>query len=406
MRYGLIGEKLGHSYSKQIHEMVGGYEYELLEVKRDALEGLVGDSSFSGFNVTIPYKQAVLPFCAELSPAARSIGCVNTLIRRGDGSIFGHNTDFEGFRELASREGISFEGKKVLILGSGGTSRTVSAVALAGGAAEVVKISRGEEPGYGQLERHADAGVIVNTTPVGMYPENGESLISPEAFPALTAVLDVIYNPMETRLILNARERGIACAGGLYMLVRQAVAAAELFLGRDLPDLSGEIYKRIRGQIENVVLIGMPGCGKSRIGRELAGALGRELLDTDELVCERLGTSIPEAFERRGEEFFRAAEREAVSEAGKRRGIVIATGGGAPLFRENRLNLKQNGKIFFLSRGLEKLATEGRPLSADMDALRRMELERRPVYEGFADASIDNNGSTRSAVNRILEVIA
>lgn len=403
MRYGLIGESLKHSYSKTIHEMLGKYGYDLLEAAPEGLRDIISDKRYAGFNVTIPYKETVMDFCAELSPEAREIGCVNTLLRLPGGGLLGHNTDFEGFCEMARRAGVAFAGKKVLIFGSGGTSKTARAAAAAGGAAEIMIVSRRGKVTYESLAGHRDAQVIINTTPVGMYPKNGEGLVSLERFPKLTGVLDVIYNPLKTRLVLQAETLGIPCSGGLYMLVRQAVAAAALFTGGSLMSEAESIYGKICRDTQNIILIGMPGCGKTRLGGLIAKALGRELLDTDLLVEEKAKISIPGIFEKHGEARFRELEREAVAGCGKRTGMVIATGGGAPLYEENRLNLRQNGKIFLIRRDMEKLPTQGRPLSKDRETLRGMELERMPVYEAFADAVIDNNGSPEVAVSAILE---
>ena len=403
MRCGLIGEKLGHSHSKIIHEMLGIYSYDLLEAKPEALGGIAADEKYRGFNVTIPYKETVIPLCTQISEEAKSIGCVNTLVRSAEGSIHGHNTDFLGFKIMSAKAGIAFEGKKVLILGSGGTSKTAMAAVKSEGAAEVVIVSRSGGVTYGDLDKHHDAQVIINTTPVGMYPENENSPISLEPFPNLCGVLDVVYNPLKTRLIQQAEQMRIPCSGGLYMLVGQAVAAAELFTGESLLHRVDEVYKKLRAQVENIVLIGMPGSGKSSLGKMAAELMNRDFLDTDSLIEEQTGMIIPDIFKKHGEAHFRELEREVVAKCGKGTGVVIATGGGVPMRIENRENLVQNGKIILVSRDIDKLAMKGRPLSTDMETLRHLENVRMPVYRDMADAAIDNNGYIEDALKEIME---
>jgi len=403
MRCGLIGKKLGHSHSKIIHEMLGIYGYDLLESEPEALSSLVADEKYSGFNVTIPYKLKVMPLCSQISEEAELIGCVNTLVRNADGSIHGYNTDFFGFKIMSAKAGIDFKGKKVLILGSGGTSKTASSVVKSEGAAEIVVISRSGDVTYSDLEKHRDAQVLINTTPVGMYPENASIPISLEPFTNLCGVLDVVYNPVKTRLIQQAEQMNIPCSGGLYMLAAQAVAAAELFTGESLLERVDEIFEKLRALVENIVIIGMPGSGKSSLGRIAAELMDREFLDTDTMIEAKSGMNIPDIFEKHGETHFRALECEVVSECGKRTGVVISTGGGVPMRLENRENLIQNGKIILICREIDNLARKGRPLSADMDALKRLEKERMPVYKDMADVVIDNKGSINDVAKKIVE---
>ena len=403
MRCGLIGKKLGHSHSKIIHEMLGIYGYDLLESEPEALSSLVEDEQYSGFNVTIPYKLKVMPLCSQISKEAELIGCVNTLVRNADGSIHGYNTDFFGFKIMSAKAGIEFKGKKVLILGSGGTSKTASSVVKSEGAAEIVVISRSGDVTYSDLEKHRDAQVIINTTPVGMYPENASIPISLEPFTNLCGVLDVVYNPVKTRLIQQVEQMNIPCSGGLYMLVGQAVAAAELFTGESLLERVDEIFEKLRALVENIVIIGMPGSGKSSLGRIAAELMDREFLDTDTMIEAKSGMNIPDIFEKHGETHFRALECEVVSECGKRTGVVISTGGGVPMRLENRENLIQNGKIILICREIDNLARKGRPLSADMDALKQLEKERMPVYKDMADVVIDNKGSINDVAKKIVE---
>ena len=392
-KYGLLGERLGHSFSPEIHRLLGGYDYSLLEVPREALGDFLARRPFDGINVTIPYKQAVIPYLDGLSDIARRIGSVNTVIRAADGRLLGENTDYSGFLQMVRHAGIEVKNRKCLVLGSGGASRTVCVCLEDLGAAEVRVISRSGPDHYGNLERHADARVIVNATPVGMYPGNGQAPVRLSAFPALEGVLDLIYNPARTALLLEAERRGIPCANGLYMLVSQARQAAEIFLGKTIPE---EETRRVVGQLAwqtaNIVLIGMPGCGKTTVGKLLAKRLNRPLVDTDALVEEKTaGLSCGEYLRRYGEAAFRQLETAAIREAGKRTGAVIATGGGAVTRPENLDALRQNGVIFHLDRPVEQLSRRGdRPLSATEEALRQLFARRAPMYAAFRDERIDN----------------
>ena len=404
-KYGLLGEKLGHSYSPAIHALLGDYEYRLYECPREELDGFLTRRDFTGLNVTIPYKKAVIPYCAQLSPIAEKLGSVNVLIRRKDGALYGDNTDAYGFAGMVAHSGIAVAGKKVLVLGSGGASATVCAVLEQLGAARVVVISRSGENNYNNLDRHADADVIVNTTPVGMYPNNGASPLDLRAFPRCSGVLDILYNPARTALMLQAEELGIPCAGGLYMLVAQAKRTAELFLDTEIDD--GEIV-RIRDllarRMQNLVLIGMPGSGKTTVAARLGQALGRPVLDSDAAVEQAAGISIPQIFADQGQEAFRALETQALARLGKGSAGIIATGGGCVTRRENYPLLHQNSVIFWLRRDTDKLPREGRPISLSRD-LKELEREREPLYRAFADYTVDNNGPVEDAVKQILEVM-
>ena len=385
----LIGRKLGHSLSPEIHKYLGSYTYDLCPMEPEELDGFFASTDFRGMNVTIPYKKEVVKYCAELSDAARRIGCVNTISRRRDGSLYGDNTDYYGFSYMARSAGISFAGKKTLVLGSGGASLTARLVAADEGASEVVVISRTGENNYGNLDRHADADIIINCTPVGMYPDNGKRVIDLSLFPRLSGVLDMIYNPARTPLLLDAEKRGIKNSNGLPMLVAQAAKSAEYFRRNEnmKPDVP-EICKSVAAEQLNIVLVGMPGCGKSTIAGILAGAMGREAVDTDEMVKRRAGRSIPDIFARDGEEVFRDLESECVADAAKERGRVIATGGGAVLRRENREALRGNSAVVFLERPIEDLSTGGRPLSRDIETLKKMYAQRLPLYRETADISV------------------
>ena len=400
MEYGLLGERLGHSFSPQIHRDLAGYDYQLLPTPPEAVEDLFARRAFQGLNVTIPYKRTVMPLCDEIDPRAAAIGAVNTVVNR-NGRLTGYNTDIDGFLYMVRRAGVDMAGKKVVILGSGGTSRTARAAAGELGAREIVTVSRHGEDNYQNLSRHADAQVLVNTTPVGMYPNWGQSPVSLESFPALEGVLDVVYNPLRTALLLQAEERGLPCSCGLPMLVAQAKRAAELFTGQNIDDSRAEaVLHGLREQLTSIVLIGMPGCGKTTVGRALAGKLGRTFVDLDEEIVRRAGTSIPEIFAREGEAGFRERESALVREFGERTGLVVSTGGGVVTRRENYIPLKQNGLLLHLRRDPAALPTDGRPLS-QATAPEELWRRRAPLYAAFADGEIDNNGTLAGTLEQI-----
>ena len=403
MRCGLLGEHLTHSYSPQIHALLGDYSYELFEVAPEKLGEFLQAGEFDGLNVTIPYKRAVIPYCAELSAAAREMGSVNTLLRRPDGTLYGDNTDLDGFRWLLARGGGIRPGEKALVLGTGGASQTVQAVLRAAGA-EVAVLSRRGESNYATLPRHADARLVVNATPVGMYPNNGARLIDLAQLPQCRCVLDLIYKPARTRLLLDAAARGIRCENGLSMLVAQAKRAAELFTGREIPDAAcTDILRRMEAQMHNLILVGMPGSGKTTVGSLLAVSLGRPFYDADGEIEKKLGCSIPAFFAQRGEAAFRAVETEVLAELGKRSGCVIATGGGCVTRGENYDLLHQNGEIIWLRRSLTELPVEGRPVSQSR-SLPELYREREPAYRRFADFCVENEAAPEAAVEKIKEL--
>lgn len=404
MRCGLLGGKLGHSYSPQIHSHLGSYSYSLFEKTPDELEEFLKNGDFTAINVTIPYKKAVIPYCAELSPRAKLLGAVNTLVRRPDGSLIGHNTDFFGFETMLRESGLSVKNKKVLVLGSGGASVTAVAVLREYGA-NVTVISRSGVDNYENISRHGDASVIVNTTPVGMYPNTGISPVDLSMFPALEGVLDVVYNPARTRLLLDAEERGLVAMNGLLMLVAQAKESAEWFTGSTISDeVIHSIHRDLRQQMENIILIGMPGSGKSTVGAILANKTGKRLIDADTAIAEKAGKSIPEIFAAEGEDGFRAVETEVLRELGKSSGLIIATGGGCVTQERNYPLLHQNGTIFCLERAIDQLPTEGRPLS-QATKLTEMYRIRKPLYARFADHHIDNNTDPNAAAEQILNIL-
>lgn len=389
MKYGLIGGNLGHSYSPFIHSLLGSSPYKLKSLRPEELGPFMKAGDFAGLNVTIPYKKAVIPYLDHIAPEAKAIGAVNTIVRREDG-LWGYNTDCFGFLYAAEHAGISLKGKKVLVLGSGGASAGVQAASAGAGAASVLVVSRTGALNYGNVYEESGAEVIVNATPVGMYPQNRGKLLELSRFGSCCGVIDLVYNPLYTPLLLDARELGIPFSNGLSMLVAQAKYASDLFQGIQRPDsiIEGILDKTLK-KVQNIVLIGMPGCGKSTIGKKLAAEQGKKFVDTDVLVEQKAGKSIPDIFKEEGEAAFRALETEVIETVGKENGQVIATGGGSVLNLENVRNLKQNGTVVFIKRDLDKLATGGRPLSMGGD-LAEMYKKRLPLYQAAADTVMEN----------------
>lgn len=403
MKTGLLGRKLGHSYSPQIHSLLGNYSYELFEKEPEEIGNFLTNGDFDAINVTIPYKQDVIPYCKELSDAARRIGAVNTIVRQPDGSLIGHNTDYFGFLSTLQRSGLSISGKKAVIIGSGGASKPVKA-ALDDLGADTVVISHKENTPE-NLAHHKDASVLVNATPVGMYPHNGISPVELDLFPNLEGVFDLIYNPARTKLMMDAAQRGLTVIGGLWMLVAQAKEASEWFTGITISsNVIEPIYRALSSQMENIVLIGMPGSGKSTIGKALAERLGREFADADCEIAKAAGMTIPQIFAQSGESGFRQIETEVLTELSKRSGLVISTGGGCVTQDRNYPLLHQNSKIFCLTRNLDQLPTDGRPLSQKGN-LEEMYRIRKPMYERFADHLIDNNGDLDETVSQIISIL-
>ena len=408
MKYGLIGEKLGHSFSREIHEKLGRYAYELREIRKEKLDAFMRARDFCGINVTIPYKTAVIPYLDELSDLAKAVGAVNTVVNRG-GKLYGDNTDVWGLISLIRRLTPDLSGKTVLILGTGGTSRAALAAAKQLRAAKAVRVSRTGRDGaltYEEAYRDlSDADFLVNTTPVGMFPHAGESPIDLSRFPRLSGVVDAIYNPLLTRLLLDARAAGIPADNGLYMLTSQAMRSAELFTGEPIDErVTKKIYTELLFEKRNIVLIGMPGSGKSTVGRLLAKQLGRPFRDTDEEIVARAGKPIPEIFRDEGEGAFRDLESAVVADLSQYGGAVIATGGGAILRQENLDALRQNGALVLLDRPYEDLIpTSDRPLANESEKLRALYAVRDPLYRAAADLTVPVRGTPENVTDTILE---
>ena len=406
MIYGLIGEHLGHSFSAEIHARLGEEPYELRELAPEEVPLFLREGEFRGINVTIPYKQAVIPCLDEISETARAIGAVNTVVRR-NGKLYGDNTDAAGLTRLLQRIGADLRGRKVLILGTGGTSLTAMYAARALGAAQTVRVSRSGRDGaatYGQAAaEHRDARILINTPPCGMYPRTEECPVDLERFPELETVADAVYNPLRTNLVLEARKRGIPAEGGLYMLTAQAVRAAELFRNTEYPpDTAEEIYRELLREKENIVLTGMPGSGKSTLAAELHRLTGKPVADTDKLIEEKAGKTIPEIFREDGEERFRDMESSVIAEVSARGGQIIATGGGAVLREKNVTALRRNGKLVLLERAAETLVpTEDRPLADTREKMDRLWREREPVYRAAADCTVAMEGTPEETAREV-----
>lgn len=408
MQYGCIGKKLGHSFSAVIHAKLGDYDYRLVELDENELDTFMKEKNFKGINVTIPYKQAVIPYLDRIDDSAKSIGAVNTIVNE-NGFLTGYNTDFYGMTELLKRGGIELKGKNVFVLGTGGTSKTARAVAASQGAENVYIVSRApknDEISYDEMYEKAElVEAVINTTPVGMYPKNGHSPIDPESFPNLGGVADAVYNPLTTELVRRARKCGVKAVNGLYMLVAQAAKAAEHFFDDGtMTQKTNRVYAEIYKSKLNLVLIGMPGSGKTSIGRLIAERTGRAFCDTDDVFVEENGTAISDFFAEHGEKAFRDSESEIVKRLGEKNGIVIATGGGAVLREENVNALGQNGLIVFLDRDIEKIMpTADRPLGNSRDAIEKRYRERYPIYCAAADIRIESNNDVETVADEVMK---
>lgn len=399
--FGLLGRTLGHSYSPQIHKALGLENYKLIEVEPDELELFLRKDNLGAVNVTIPYKKDAYRICDHLSDAAMAIGSVNTVVKQSDGTLLGDNTDAYGFAYMAKQAKISFSDRKVVILGNGGASLTAQYITKMQGAKEIIVVDLDCENNYSNIHRHFDAEIIINATPVGMFPHNGKSLVELKDFPNCKGVLDMIYNPHRTKLIIAAETQNIPCSDGLPMLVAQAKAAEETFFNKTISeDAIPKILGAIRKETENIILIGMPGCGKTTVGKALGELTDKEWIDTDMAIEKECNMPIPAIFKQYGEAHFRSLEQRKIAEIGVLSGKIITTGGGAVKTKENYNALHQNGRIYFLDRATEELATEGRPLSQGTD-LNTMMRERLPLYQSFCDTTIANNGSPEETAAEI-----
>ncbi|MCR4727102.1 MAG: shikimate dehydrogenase [Lachnospiraceae bacterium] len=410
MEYGLIAESLKHSYSKEIHELFGFYTYELKEIEPSNLEAFMKAKDFKGINVTIPYKEAVIPFLDEIDPVANEIGAVNTVVNRG-GKLYGFNTDFFGMSELIKKTGMDLKGAKVLILGTGGTSKTAAYTAKHFGAETIIKVSR--KPGKECITyeeavlSHSNADFIINTTPVGMYPKEDGMPIDLSAFSGLKGVIDAIYNPLNTKLVLSAKDRGINATGGLYMLVMQAVGALSKFMNAEVSSEKAlEIYHKILFSKGNLILTGMPGSGKSTVGKLIAERFSLDFIDTDEEIVRREGREIKDIFETDGEAYFRNAESDVILSLSKEKNKLISTGGGAVLRSCNVENLRKNGTVVFLDRDPSEITpTNDRPLADNGDKVMRLYRERLPIYKKNKDIEVTVKKSPEAVADEIGRII-
>lgn len=406
MEYGCIGKKLPHSFSKIIHERIGDYSYKLVELTEEELPKFMKNRDFKAINVTIPYKEAVIPYLYEMSDTAKSIGAVNTVVNR-DSRLYGYNTDFYGMTALIKKNNIDFDGKKVAVLGTGGTSKTANAVAKSLGTESVIKVSRNKTDStitYDELySEHTDIDIIINTTPVGMFPQIYASPVDLSKFNSLSGVIDAVYNPLETKLVADAKKQGIPAESGLYMLVGQAIKAYEIFMGKTASDnLLDNIFNDVKSQKQNIVLIGMPGSGKTTIGKAVAQKLGRDFIDSDDEIKKIIKTEISDYFSQNGEENFRDVETQVIKDIAKSSGVVIATGGGAVLRQENIDALKMNGIIYFLDRPLSQiLPTSDRPTASSREAIEKRYNERYKIYKSSSDKIITVTGVVDDAVTQI-----
>ena len=403
-KFGLLGEKLGHSFSPEIHRMLGEYSYELREVCASGMDSFMKNNDLDGFNITIPYKQTVVRHCTTVSETAMRTGNVNTMIKKADSTYSGYNTDYDGFMLTMKTSGIDFSGKKALVLGSGGASRTVAAVLKKLKMGPVITISRKGPADYSAVALHRDASLIVNTTPVGMFPDNGKAVLDLDIFSKCEFVADLIYNPARTKILLQAEKLGIKNSNGLLMLVEQARRASEIFTGIQLrQEVSFNIKEAIEKNTKNIILIGMPGCGKTTVGKLLAERTKRCFMNTDENIENRTGQSIQDLFSDHGEGYFRRLETETLANLCRQSGLIIAAGGGAVTTETNKDLLRQNGTVVFLMRNLEDLPVEGRPLSIEK-GVKRIYKERLSLYMEWSDLRIENN-EPLAAANEIKKAL-
>ena len=405
-KYGCIGKKLTHSFSKEIHAKLASYEYELIELAEDEIDGFFRKKDFNAINVTIPYKQTVIPYLDSLSDVAERIGAVNTIVNK-DGRLYGYNTDYYGMKALILKSGIELKGRKVLILGTGGTSKTARILAEDMGAEKILVVSRNKSENFITYEEavteHNDSQVIINTTPSGMYPDCESEPVDISAFNKLEGVLDAVYNPLQTNLVMKAKKKGIKAENGLYMLVMQAVVAVEKFLDTEISkETADNVFADILASKENIVLTGMPGSGKSTVGK-LLDIDGFTFVDTDEEIEKKCGCSIKELINDKGEKYFRNLETEVIKDISSKNCQIISTGGGAVLRQENVDFLKRNGRIFFLDSDFSRLCpTDSRPLSDTKEKLEKLYNERIDIYKKTADIIVPDLSSEKDEADFIL----
>ena len=405
-QFGLLGESLKHSHSPEIHALMGDPDYKIFEVEKDKLADFLKAREFDGLNVTIPYKRAVMPLLSKCSETARKTGSVNTIVKKEDGKLYGYNTDVFGFAYLIEFAKVSIRDKFCLLLGDGGAAAAVKFVLEAMGASRIVCLTRSGKHRLSDVANYTDAEILINTTPVGMYPNNGEAAISLEGFTKLEAVFDLIYNPLKTQIMLDAESRGIPAFNGLPMLTAQAKRSRELFLDAAIDDdVIPKLTARVAGKMLNITLIGMPGCGKTTIGTALAERLNRRVIDLDESIVKIYGKTPAEIITKNGEAEFRRTEHVTAQWAGKRTGVIISTGGGVVTRPDNRAPLAQNGIIIFIHRNTHDLPVEGRPISQGTP-IEELYEKRLPLYRAWADFEIENNGSIDDAVEAILNCLA
>lgn len=406
MKYGVIGKTLKHSYSPQIHKLFGNSEYGLIELDENALGEFFRKREFAGVNVTVPYKQTVMQYLDSIDPAAQAIGCVNTVVNR-NGYLTGYNTDIDGLTALIAHAGLEVCGKNALVLGSGGTSKTAVAALTRLKAANIAVISRSGDDNYENIySKHSDAEIIINTTPLGMYPNTDTFAVEPSGFHKLEGLIDVVYNPHRTELVLRSLESGIRSEGGLYMLVSQARKAHELFFDCELPeDAVDRTVKTLENEMQNIVLIGMPGSGKSTVGKLIADKLSRSFYDTDAEIEKQEGISISEIFAQHGEQYFRDLETRTVKELSKLSGAVIACGGGTPMRPENRRAVSRNSRTVYLKRDISELETVGRPLSSSQNALKEIFIKREPVYKAMCNYAVNVSDDPDVTAERVMSAI-
>lgn len=410
MKYGLLGETLSHSFSKEIHEQLADYTYDLIPVDNADFPAFMEHRDFQAINVTIPYKEKVIPYLAEMDEQATAIQAVNTIVNH-EGKLYGYNTDFDGFLYTLKHYHIAVKHKKVLVLGYGGASKAVLAVLnhLEAGSITIVNRTQYEATiSYEECyQTCTDAAVIINTTSVGMYPKTDISPLDLTLFKKCEAVIDIIYNPLKTRLLLDAERLGIPACNGLKMLVAQAKYAVEHFQNTPIDDARiDEVSRTIKQHTQNIVLIGMPSVGKTTVGRQLSRTLNRTFIDLDKKLVAACGMSIPDYFQSYGEAAFRDRESDICRQYGNEKRVIIATGGGVVLRPENIRALRANGLLIWLRRPLSKLISdETRPLSSSQQAIEKLYRERLPLYEKAADITIDNDQSLKHTIDLILNTL-